>query len=486
MNTVRIPRRKPRTARIGVFGVGFHAYWPQFEGLLDELRGKLETFTDRLKTQGVEVVELGIVDDAESAYALLPKLKAADLDLVFCDMLTYATSATFAVIVRGLDVPIVLVALQPLKALDYGHASTYMQLCNDDFCSVPEFTGVAIRMGRRPPPVILGTLHDDPAAEMEVARWLDIAKALHDLRRARIGHFGHPIEHMLDMQTDQTALTAAFGCHVVQTEAEDLLRLERTVNDAEIEHKRAQILDLFDTPDPVSDPLTRKLSEDDLHVAARVAVALDKFVEEKNLDGLAYYYTGQEGSPMRRLVMNLTVGASLLTAAGFPICGESDLKTCIAMMIMDRLDMGGSFAEFHPIDFNQGFVLVGHDGPHHVNIADGKPLLRSLTKYHGKPGCGASVEFKIRQGPITMLSIGVTHGGKFKFVIAEGESVHGPIPPTGNTNTRGFFEPDIRTFLKRWVAEGPTHHFALGLGHRAHSLKEIAEVLNIEAVVVTP
>lgn len=486
MNTVRIPRRKPRTARIGVFGVGFHAYWPQFEGLLDELRGKLETFTDRLKTQSVEVVELGIVDDAESAYALLPKLKAADLDLVFCDMLTYATSATFAVIVRGLDVPIVLVALQPLKALDYGHASTYMQLCNDDFCSVPEFTGVAIRMGRRPPPVILGTLHDDPAAEMEVARWLDIAKALHDLRRARIGHFGHPIEHMLDMQTDQTALTAAFGCHVVQTEAEDLLRLERTVNDAEIEHKRAQILDLFDTPDPVSDPLTRKLSEDDLHVAARVAVALDKFVEEKNLDGLAYYYTGQEGSPMRRLVMNLTVGASLLTAAGFPICGESDLKTCIAMMIMDRLDMGGSFAEFHPIDFNQGFVLVGHDGPHHVNIADGKPLLRSLTKYHGKPGCGASVEFKIRQGPITMLSIGVTHGGKFKFVIAEGESVHGPIPPTGNTNTRGFFEPDIRTFLKRWVAEGPTHHFALGLGHRAHSLKEIAEVLNIEAVVVTP
>ncbi len=189
---------------------------------------------------------------------------------------------------------------------------------------------------------------------------------------------------------------------------------------------------------------------------------------------------------MRRLVTNLIVGASLLTAAGFPMCGESDLKTCVAMLIMDRLDIGGSFAEFHPIDFNEGFVLVGHDGPHHVNIADGKPLLRSLTKYHGKPGSGASLEFKIRQGPITMLSIGVTYEGRFKFVIAEGESVHGPIPPTGNTNTRGFFEPDIRTFLKRWVAEGPTHHFALAVGHHAHTLKEVAEVLNIEAVVVTP
>ena len=483
---VRIPRRKPRTARIGVFGVGFHAYWPQFDGLLEELQGKLATFIGKVQSHGVETLDFGIVDDAQSAYALLPRLKAANLDLVFCDMVTYATSATFGVLIRDLDVPVVLVALQPLKALDYSHASTYMQLCNDDFCSVPEFTGVAIRMGRKPPPVILGTLHDDPIAEAEIAEWCDIAMVLHDLKSARIGHFGHPIEHMLDMQTDQTALTAAFGCHVVQTEADDLLRLERTVTDDEIEAKKTQILDLFDTPDPVSDPVTTKLTDEDLSVAARVAVALDKFVDEQELDGLAYYYAGEQGSPMRRVVTNLIVGNSLLTAAGFPMCGESDLKTCIAMLIMDRLDIGGSFAEFHPIDFHEGFVLVGHDGPHHINIAEGRPVLRSLLKYHGKPGSGASVEFKIREGPITMLSIGVTYGGRFKFVIAEGQSVHGPIPPTGNTNTRGYFEPDVRTFLKRWVAEGPTHHFALGVGHHAHTIAKIAEYLDIESAIVTP
>ena len=187
---------------------------------------------------------------------------------------------------------------------------------------------------------------------------------------------------------------------------------------------------------------------------------------------------------MRELVTNLIVGNSLLTAAGFPMCGESDLKTCLAMLIMDRLDIGGSFAEFHPVDFQEGFVLVGHDGPHHINIAEGKPVLRSLIKYHGKPGKGASVEFKIKEGPITMLSIGVTAGGRFKFVIAEGESVHGPIPPTGNTNTRGFFQPDVRTFLKRWVAEGPTHHFALGVGHRAESLRRIAEILDVPWAVI--
>ncbi len=481
---MNIERRRELTANVGIFGVGHHTYWNQFDGLLDEMHGKLDAFVQKVQANGVQVTNFGLIDDARSAYAALPKLKSAPLDLLFCDMVTYATSSTFGILVRDLDVPIVLVAMQPLRAMDYSKASTYMQLCNDDFCSVPEFTGVAIRMGKQPPPVILGTLHDDPAADAELAEWCSIAKVLHDLKRARIGHFGHVLESMLDMHSDPTAFTAAFGCHIVQTEVDDLVRLGRTVTPPEIEAKQQQILGLFDTPDPKSDPITCKLTDDDLQVAARVAVALDKFVDENDLDGLAYYYEGEEGSETRQFVTNLIVGNSLLTAAGFPMCGESDLKTCIAMLIMDRLDIGGSFAEFHPIDFDEGFVLVGHDGPHHINIAEGKPVLRSLLKYHGKPGSGASVEFEIKEGPITMLSIGVTYEGKFKFVIAEGESVHGPIPPTGNTNTRGFFKPDVRTFLKRWVAEGPTHHFALGVGHHAEAIKRIGELLGIESVIV--
>lgn len=481
---LRIPRRKPRTAHVGVFGVGHHVYWSQFDGLLDELKAKQGVLVARVQARGVQVTDFGVVDNAQGAYALLPRLKAADLDLLFCDMLTYATSSTFGVLVRSLDIPIVLVALQPLQAMDYTRASTHIQLANDDFCSVPEFTGVAIRMGKKPPPVILGHLDDDRQAEAELHDWCDIACVLHDLKRARIGHFGHVLENMLDMQTDPTALTAAFGCHIVQTECDDLLRLQRSVSEPEVAAKQRQILEMFDTPDPKSDPITRKLTDEDLHVAARVAVALDKFIDEQQLDGLAYYYEAEAGSPMRELVTNLIVGNSLLTAAGFPMCGESDLKTCIAMLVLDRLDIGGSFAEFHPIDFREGFVLVGHDGPHHLNIAEGKPVLRSLIKYHGKPGKGASVEFKIKEGPITMLSIGVTGDGRFKFVVAEGESVRGPIPPTGNTNTRGFFKPDVRTFLRRWVAEGPTHHFGLGIQHRAETLRRLADVLNVPCAVI--
>ncbi|MDX2178985.1 MAG: L-fucose/L-arabinose isomerase family protein [Bryobacteraceae bacterium] len=481
---MHIERRKPLTARIGVFGVGYHVYWTQFPGLREELLDKQRILIERVRALGVWVEDFGLADKAQDAYALAPRLRAADLDLVFCDMLTYATSATFAAIVRSLDVPIVLVALQPMEAMDYARATTRMQLANDDFCSIPEFLGVALRMGKPAPECVIGTLHDDPAAESEIAEWCRIACALHDLKRARIGHFGHPIEHMLDMQTDQTALIAAFGCHIVQTEADELLALSREISESEVQAKQDAILGLFDTPDPGADPLTQKLTAEHLRQAAISSIALDRFVDRHQLDGLAYYYEGEPGSPLRDIVTSLVVGNSLLTAAGFPMCGESDLKTCIAMMLMDRIGAGGSFAEFHPIDFREGFALVGHDGPHHINIADGKPTLRSLRAYHGKPGNGASVEFQIKEGPITMLSIGVKADGKFKFILAEGESRRGAIPATGNTNTRGFFGTDIRAFLKRWVREGPTHHFALGVGHCAGTLGRIANLLGIESVIV--
>ena len=176
--------------------------------------------------------------------------------------------------------------------------------------------------------------------------------------------------------------------------------------------------------------------------------------------------------------------AAILNAEGIPMCGEYDVKTCIAMLIMDSLGIGGSFAEFHPFDFREDFILVGHDGPHHLAIAEGKPILRSLKKYHGKPGHGASVEFKLREGDITMLGITQNANGGFKFVIGEGVSKKGPIPPTGNTNTRAFFEPTTKEFVKKWVMEGPTHHYALGIGHHAEAIAKIAEVLGIEYVIV--
>ncbi len=484
---MQIERVKPLNADVGILSVGLDTYWKQFPSLREEMQRKSSVFLEKLKPCHVTVHDFGMIDNAAKAYETLPKIQAAGPDILFVDMVTYAASSTIGVILRAMSCPVILVVLQPLEAMEYEKGTTFLQLCNDDICAAPEFAGVALRMGKPVADLIIGTLENDAEADRKIDHWCRIAHVRHDLKKARLGHMGHVLEAMLDMQTDPTALTAAFGCHIAQCEPDEILTefVKIPENSAEVAAMSARILDFFDTPDPGADPVTTKLTETDLKTAARAALALQRFIRKRDLDGLAYYYEALEGSEMRKVVTSLIVGNSMLIGAGFPMCGEFDIKTCIAMLIMDRLEIGGSFAEFHPIDFRRGTILLGHDGPHHLNIAARKPVLRSLKKFHGKPGCGASVEFNIRTGPITLLSIGINPAGKPRFVIAEGESVDYPIPPTGNTNTHGKFAPDIRTFLERWCLAGPTHHFALGIGHYARVLAKIAASFGIESVTVT-
>lgn len=479
-----IQRKKERFARIGIFAVAHATYWAQFEGLYDNIMGYHGDFVTMVKNNDVEVIDFGMVDSSERAYEVAREITAANVDVLMCNMVTYATSSVFAPIIRDCTAPMILLALQPASKLDYNKASTFMQLENDNICSVPEFTGVAYRLNRKIHDVIIGTLYNDNDAVAEVSKWCDIAKVLNSLKGARMGLMGHTMEAMYDMHADPTAISAAFGLHVPLLEVDDVVEVYNTVTEEEIQEKIKVIDAEFDMPDPKSDPITTKLTDADKRQSAKTAVALDKFVEKYNLTGLAYYYEGLDDSIQRKVSSTFIVGNSILNAQGIPMCGEYDIKTCIAMLIMDRLDIGGSFAEFHPFDFEEDFILVGHDGPHHLRIADGKPVLRSLKKYHGKPGSGAGVEFKIKEGPITMLGITQTYDGKFKFVIGEGISKAGPIPPTGNTNTRGFFEPTTKEFIKKWVMEGPTHHYALGIGHHADTIAKIAEILGIEYVIV--
>lgn len=479
-----ITRKNKRSAKIGVFAVAHATYWDQFEGLYENLMKYHKDLCDMVEANDVEIVDFGMVDSSEKGYEVAKKMQAADVDVVFCNMVTYATSSVFAPIMRDVDKPVVLVALQPLEGLDYDNANTFMQLENDSICSVPEFTGVAIRLGKKINDVIIGCLYDDKQAQAEITEWCDIAKVLHDLKGARMGLMGHVMEAMYDMHADPTALSAAFGLHIPLLEVDDVLDLYDTVTEDEVNAKIKLIDEEFDMPDPKSDPVTTKLTDEDKYQAAKSAVALDKLVEKYNLTGLAYYYEGRDNSMHRKVATTFIVGNSILNAQGIPMCGEYDIKTCIAMLIMDRLDIGGSFAELHPFDFKEDFILIGHDGPHHLRIAEGKPVIRSLKKYHGKPGNGASVEFKLKEGPITMLGITQTAEGKFKFIIGEGTSKAGAIPPTGNTNTRGFFEPTTKEFIKKWVMLGPTHHYALGIGHHAKTIAKIADVLGIEYVIV--
>lgn len=477
--------RTPAPAKIGVFCVALNNYWPQFSGLREKLLDYHAQFVVEYRRRGFDIVDAGMSDSSARAFEIGDELRRADVDLLVCNLVTYSTSANALPVVQRCGRPVVLAGLQPAAALDYAHATTEMQLLNDNVTSLPEICCALRRANIEIADVVVGQLHNDERAWGKLENWGRVARCLYALRNARIGLMGHVYEGMLDMNSDPTMFDGKFGMHVEHLELDDLQVRVEAVPEPAVEARLELIHQLFHFPPPGSDPLAGEVDPVELRWAARVSLGMETLVHDYHLSGLSYYYRGLGGNDNERLGSNLIIGSSLLTGRGVPVAGELDVKNCVAMLIMDRLGAGGSFAELHPVDFNGDFVLVGHDGPHHVAIAEGRPVLRGLSVLHGKRGRGPSVEFSIKHGPITILGWTQTHDGRFKFVVAQGQSLPGMIPATGNTNTRGQFPPDVRTFLEQWSLAGPTHHFALGVGHQARVIEQLAKTLDIECVNVT-
>jgi L-arabinose isomerase len=155
-----------------------------------------------------------------------------------------------------------------------------------------------------------------------------------------------------------------------------------------------------------------------------------------------------------------------------------------AMKILDSLGAGGSFTEYYAVDYHDDVVLMGHDGPGHIAIAEGKTKVRPLQVYHGKVGSGLSVEMSVKHGPVTLLSVVEKGDGRLTFLMAEAESVPGPILEIGNTNSRYRFPIGARSFISQWNTQGPAHHCAVAIGHVTGKLQKIAKLLGIDCVRV--
>jgi L-arabinose isomerase len=289
---------------------------------------------------------------------------------------------------------------------------------------------------------------------------------------------------MLDLYSDFTQVHAQTGAHVEVLEIDDLVdRVESAGGDA-IASKGEEIRQTFDLADAGVDPIAAEITPEIFEWSARVAVGLDRLVEDFELDGLTYYYRGVGGNIAERVAAGLIVGNSLLTARGVPTSGEGDLKTNLAMLLLDRLGAGGSYTEFYALDFDDEFILMGHDGPGHLAIAEGRPVARALKLFHGKAGAGLSIEMKVRLGQVTILGVTQTADGRLKLIAAEGESIAGPTFKIGNTNSRIRFTSGPTAFFDAWCAQGPTHHVALGVGHQLSRVRKVADLLGLELAVV--
>ena len=469
--------------RVGLFGIGLETYWPQFKGLKPRLEGYVRTVQKKLERPGVEVVNLGLVDNPVKALAAGHKFREADVDVIFLYATTYALSSTVLPVVQRAKVPVIILNLSPAAAIDYpkfnamgdSTAMTGDWLAFCAACPVPELANVFSR-ARIDFHQVTGMLHEDPVCWDEVDAWLEAARVANVMFHNRLGLMGHYYGGMLDIYSDTTLQCVTFGGHLEILEVDELAALRRAVSAVQIKERVAKFKKVF--------AVQADCSQAELERAAKTSVALDRLVKEHDLGSLAYFYSGTGNTENEEAISSIIIGNSLLTARGIPVAGEYEVKNAQAMKILDTFGAGGSFTEFYAMDFADDVVLMGHDGPGHIKIAEGKTKVRPLKVYHGKVGHGLSVEMSVKHGAVTLLSVVETVDGKLKLLVAEGRSVPGPILEIGNTNSRYQFSGGARKFANDWNAHGPAHHCAVGVGHIAHKIEKLGKLLRIETARV--
>ena len=470
-------RAQPKI-RVGLFGIGLDTYWPQFDGLRRRLMGYQKQIATRLGDFGVDVVDAGVVDNPAKARPAASLFRGEEVELIFLYVSTYALSSTVLPVVQKARVPVVVLNLQPVPQLDYDQFNqlgdrglmTGLWLEHCQACAAPEIACVFNRAGVAYH-LVTGFLSDE-AAWQEIRDWVDAANVAAGMRENRVGVLGHYYCGMLDVYSDLTQQSAAFGNHFELLEMCELHKLRQAVTSTQIRKKIEQFRREFD--------VSSECAQAELIRAAKTSCALDALVAKHDLGSLAYYYESEHGQPYRDIVTSVIAGHTLLTGHHVPVAGECEIKNAQAMKIMDLFGAGGSFSEFYLADFKDDVVFLGHDGPAHLAIAEGRVGLVPLPVYHGKPGHGLSIQMSVRHGPVTLLSVVQGTGGKIFLLIAQGESVAGPVLQIGNTNSRYRFSIGAKDFINQWSMAGPAHHCAIGVGHLANKIEKLGALLGLE------
>lgn len=475
--------KKSFSLKVGLFGIGLEAYWEQFEGLKPRLEGYIRVVEEKLAGYECEIENLGLIDTPEKAMDAGHRFRQADVDIIFLYATTYALSSTVLPVVQRAQVPVIILNLSPEASIDYESfnkmsdrtrmTGEWLAFCSP--CSVPEIANVFSRAGINFHQ-ITGTLHNDPDCWDDIREWVEAASVAHTMFHNRLGAMGHYYGGMLDIYSDFTQQCVCFGGHIEMIEVDELSALRKSVSPKQVKDRVGDFNKIFDVQSDC--PL------EELERAAKTSVALDQLVENHQLGSLAYYYQGTGILENEDTMNSIILGTSLLTARHIPVAGEYEIKNAQAMKIMDAFGAGGSFTEYYAMDFNDDVVLMGHDGPGHIAIAEGKPKVRPLNIYHGKASSGLSVEMSVKNGPVTLLSVVQKRDGTLMLLSAEGESVAGPILEIGNTNSRYRFPVPVRKFVNGWNSHGPAHHCAVGVGHMNSKIKKLGALLDMDIVSV--
>lgn len=465
-----LPPVARRKTRVGLVAGGLGTYWPQFPDLLPQLQESSRYVSERFTGMEAEVTDVGFVSDAQEGAVAAETLRRADCDLIVMFATTYLTASMVLPIAQRSDAPVLIIDLQPTEKMNHASFDTGKWLAYCGQCPIPEIGNVFRRAGI-PFRSVSGWLRQE-SAWARIEQWIRAAHIRAALRHARHGLMGHLYPGMLDVSTDLALLPTTFGSHVEVLELDDLRVRVEAVTDAETQERMEIARRVFTLDDSVVD--------EDFAWGARVSVGLDRLVEDFELDSLAYYHRGLDGEQHERLGAGMILGASLLTARGIPVTGEYELRTTVAQLSAQVIGAGGSFCEIQALNFEDDVVEMGHDGPAHLAVSARDPLLRGLGTYHGKRGCGVSVEFDVQHGPVTLLGLGQDRDGSLSFIASEGKAVPGPLLEIGNTTSRVDFSRDPGEWVDEWSATGVGHHWALSVGHHAAAYRAAASLLGID------
>ncbi len=490
------------TARIGLYTAGLKAYWPQFEGLHDRIVDYGRAIEQKI-AEYADVYNFGLLDNEEDARRAGEYFNENNVDIIFCHCGTYFCSSAVIAVHQTCKADVIVLNLQPTEQMNYAQTDTGEWLAHCGACPAPEICNALERCGIGFK-VINGLLGLDETPQIsktdertaahpsatrvwrQVREWVMAATVRRTLRYSRFGFLGGNYCGMMDLYNDFTTFQYQTGAHVELLEMCDLKQCLDEVTEAEIERTKQTIRDFFEiSGDSPSDPIAKKPTEEQIGWSARVAAAQQRMVRKYGLNALAYYYHGRDDNEYERIQGGFIVGHSLLTAQGVPCAGEGDLKTALAMKICDTLGVGGSYCEIVAADYKHDTMILGHDGPFHISISDGKPVLRGMGVYHGKRGTGISVEARVITGPVTNVGITQTNADAgLKMIISEGTAQRHPILTIGNTQTHIKFDTDVDSYMDKWFVEAPTHHFAMSVGHNKSLFEKVAKLMGIAYVIL--
>ena len=461
---------RPR-ARIGLLPTGHHYYWEQFPRLKSmglSMYGKLRELLDPLG----EVVAPELVDTPQKATEAGEMFLRAEVDLLLVFPFGYTPSMDMLPAVQGLDVPIRLLNAHEDRSYDYAAADTTDYLHHEGVCCIPEFAGALSSQGRRFA-VRTGSFADERLRQ-ELRADFAGAAAARSFRRLNVGLIGQVYPGMTDMPIDEHRLLRVTGRMLARPEVEEFEAAYHRVTDDRLEEMYTELRRVY--------AVDATVTNQHMRFSAQLAVAYDEVIRSHDIDAFGYYWWGEK-ELITQLRAQSGLAVSRLAAQGCPGVTEGDVKTALAMKLLDLLGAGGMFVEFFAMDFEENSFLMGHDGPSNIGMADGQPRLMHLDVHHGKSGHGLGIDFDLRKGPATLLNLTQFDAGDtFKLIYTIGEIVDGPILNIGNPNARVKVSRPLHEVMEDWRQEGPSHHIAMGYGDHSQALETFAEAIGFEIV----